>query len=710
MPRFSLSAAVLSAAALPVCAAEPCPVVERVTVNDKVVWELRDGKPVGRAEGRPGDLVVIEGRHFGPDATQNFSQATINRAAPLKADIVFHRYRVDLARLKQYADYDTPQDPAPRELLAWTDTRIEFRIPQYATSGPLVVTRQPVIGKRRSFVDGGDVAYEPEYVTKSKDPKAGVPKVTVRELGRPVDSDPVAFTVLGQEENIRKGRDLFWYWPQYSQVGYSIMDSRLDKLLDETWTDVDGVSPGARRGKWSPVPDLAVYGWLHFTTMGPKGNNYDGRRNPDRGPAAPVEPVVFENAYRNIVYPFLQSGPDRLPRMTIKSEATDWVGIVETEFNNALDGRISKAPGVSCATCHVTLVPGPRGGELVAGLANYRIDFHAAFQHTRANLAGGKDRRRIFQSYGPGVLDFTSAHEDDAIYNPVSIGSHFGREALQRLSTAGLEGSIHHRNNMAYIHHGGLGRPTPEQSVALQTYLNSLQAELETLRPLGLYRHLEARASDPKAPYAAATVRSVTDAEFVKVPPAEYPAKFPELAAEYAAGREVFQRRCASCHTPSLGLYTSQQIIPLTRIGTYLPPSDRMIKTQGIRVAPLTHLYLRGQGGYLHDNHIKSLDDQLDPERGEPGSTLYRKYYETGPHTRRIKAVTEEQKKAADELNYFSPTREDGWYRVYDYQLLRKTFGVAEYGKAVGLPEVPHPFFVEDPDERRRLILYLNSL
>jgi hypothetical protein len=730
--RFPPSAVVgvlvsLGLAASAASVARAGPVIEKVSVNGTLVYH-REGDAVllDKAEGRPGDTVLIEGRGFGPDAREHFSTVTINFAAPLKADIDFHRHRINVAKLKQYADHGTVTDRLPRELLAWSDSRIEFLIPRHANSGKLIVTVQEALGLRKSLVGDGPVTYEPEYVVRGKDEKEALPRMTVREVGRPVDSRPVNFKVLGQEETVRKGRDLFFFWPQYSNVAYALMDGKLPEKLERPW-------------------ELKEEGWLHWTT-GLKRKVYRGADIPKAGFGEPGHEVVFEDAERQIIFPLLMAGPDKLPKVTIRSAATDWLGIVDAEFNNCLDGKITRAPGVTCAACHTTQLSyykstGVRDwtNEVVAGLPNPKMDFHrtlrAIKQNTGTTESGAADRRPIVDSYGPGVLDFTSAHEDDGIYNPVTVGNHYGREALQRLSTAGLEGSVHHRNNMAYIHHGGIGKPSLEQSVALQAYINSLNSDGERLRRIGLYDFLV--SPDPARDYARPYVNAVAGAtleEFLAVDPADYPKRFPALAGELDKGRRVFRDNCIRCHAPSLGLYTNQDIIPFDRIGTYLPPSDRMLKTQGIRVSPLTHIRFRGRAGFLHDNHIRSLEDQLDPARGEVGSALYNGYYgPDAPRRRRIVATTPEQVRALDALNYFTevadrnPAKDKRWVdqsydgpprgprqgakaKAYDYAKFRETFGVAEYGRHIPLPPVPHPFFVKDPEDRAALILFLNSL
>src|SRR4051812_35824162 len=99
MKRQLLSVSLAGLLAVPLFAppvfAEP--VIESVSVNGEVRYRREaDRITVDKLEGKPGDLVVIEGRGFGPDATKNFSQVTINRAAPLKEDIQFHRHRIDV--------------------------------------------------------------------------------------------------------------------------------------------------------------------------------------------------------------------------------------------------------------------------------------------------------------------------------------------------------------------------------------------------------------------------------------------------------------------------------------------------------------------------------------------------------------------------------------------------------------------------------------
>lgn len=735
------------------------PRITRVTVNGKVAWEQRDGRvTVDALEGRAGDTVVVEGAGFGPDAAVHYSNVTINRAAPVKADLEHHRARFDYLKFRQWADLAVVQEVEPRELLSWTDSRIEFRIPLYATTGDLIVTRQEIIGTRKSLRDGGgELRYDPEYVVRGTTPgQAGPPRPAVVEIDPPVDSRPLRFTVLGQEENIRLGRELFFFWPQYSQVAYALTDARADKLAEGTLTDLDGNPLGAEELGWLAWADTGPYADRPAArgagapkrpvgTDGPDakpvpdaGARRAGRIVRTLGPTAPSEPVTFRGVYRNMLYPVWQRAPEVLPRVDIRSEAGDWIGLVRTEFHNVLDGSIDKAWGVTCAACHTAAVEYPtirgRVREIVPGLPNFRMDFHRGFQHVRYNATGGKDRRRLVTAIGPGMLDFSSAHEDDGLFNPVVIGSHFGREGLPRLSTGGLEGGIHHRNNMAYIHHGGLGRPTLKQSIALQTYINSTQGELESWRRVGLFNHLEEVAARARAapagvpaavapawiPEAPAELREVAAevARHDRLPDlltADLTAAgngFPKLTAAWQEGRRAFRGACAKCHADSLGLHTGRDIVPFTRIGSHLPPSDRMLKTEGVRVAPLSHLHHKQTVGYLHDGHVRSLDALLDPARGQAGSPLHQAHYAVGPQSRRVRADTPEQVAAVEQVGVFRPDPADatGKTWVYDYDLHRGRFGLREYGRKVDLPPVPHPFYIEDPATRWRVVLYLKSL
>ncbi|MBI4858658.1 MAG: IPT/TIG domain-containing protein [Candidatus Riflebacteria bacterium] len=131
------------------------------------------------------------------------------------------------------------------------------------------------------------------------------------------------------------------------------------------------------------------------------------------------------------------------------------------------------------------------------------------------------------------------------------------------------------------------------------------------------------------------------------------PVKNPKVdRARAKRGEALFDSyRCNACHTPMLGMYTNQRVFPFDAMGSNSPPTARMKETGGIRTAPLTSIYATAP--YLHDQTCATLDDLMNPARLVPGSPLH------------VKPFT---------------------------------------------PAPAHPFVVTDPEHRRDLVEFMNSL
>jgi len=95
-------------------------------------------------------------------------------------------------------------------------------------------------------------------------------------------------------------------------------------------------------------------------------------------------------------------------------------------------------------------------------------------------------------------------------------------------------------------------------------------------------------------------------------------------------GSKVFEaQKCHLCHSPALGYYTNQRVFPFDAMGSNGPPTKRMTETGGIRTAPLLSIYATGQ--YLHDQSCATLDDLVNPARLVPGSPIYKKPFTKHP-------------------------------------------------------------------------------
>ncbi|MFV1995407.1 MAG: hypothetical protein ACC661_08210, partial [Verrucomicrobiales bacterium] len=197
-----------------------------------------------------------------------------------------------------------------------------------------------------------------------------------------------------------------------------------------------------------------------------------------------------------------------------------------------------------------------------------------------------------------GTTDLTFKYFPDDIVNPTAIMLARGVNGLRFWSSAGMAMPAYQRHSNAWMMQGSPYMAPLKVSIALTTYLSSLE-----------------------------------------------PLKNPDVdEAMVERGRTAFERQeCSSCHTPWLGMYTNQRVIPFDAIGSNGPGTTRMKDTGGIRVTPLLSIYATAP--YLHDNSVKTLDDLLNPARLVEGSSIYRKpttkhpphpWVVKNPETRRV--------------------------------------------------------------------------
>lgn len=153
-------------------------------------------------------------------------------------------------------------------------------------------------------------------------------------------------------------------------------------------------------------------------------------------------------------------------------------------------------------------------------------------------------------------------------------------------------------------------------------------------------------------------------------------------------------------------------MLAFSEVGSYFSPTLFQMQSQSIRTSILRDLYWVAPRGLLHDGHVKSLRDLVDPDRCREGSALYDRYYTLHEGTFRIPKGNAEEERALRKFAYFSDVPWDEKHLYWDYQKMRREFGPREFGvtPARPLPAAPHPWCVENVTEIDDLILYLLTL
>jgi hypothetical protein len=240
--------------------------------------------------------------------------------------------------------------------------------------------------------------------------------------------------------------------------------------------------------------------------------------------------------------------------------------------------------------------------------------------------------------------------------------------------------------------------------------------------------------------------------------------RFPALSQHIVRGARLFEADCGRCHVPgNAGLWTNEDMHPISAaggsepVGRFFSPTIWQRGTQAIRTAILQNLFWVERRGLLSDGHIVTdapenmdgLDLLVRPDRCQApilpdgsvdlsrASELYKRLYtirQGSDHSFRIPgagmrfelytrlgsnktgvlqqvAATDVNRRVRKEEDRFVArhayfTKLDDGYYYWDYQKMRREYGILEYGldpkdpqnraRIGGLPAAPHPWCMPD--------------
>ena len=257
--------------------------------------------------------------------------------------------------------------------------------------------------------------------------------------------------------------------------------------------------------------------------------------------------------------------------------------------------------------------------------------------------------------------------------------------------------------------------------------------------------------------------------------------RFPGLVEHIGHGAKLFQDSCGRCHvSDNAGTWTNEDMHPISAAGgseptgRFFSPTLWQRRTQSIRTAILENLFWVQQRGLLSDGHVVSaapdnmdgLDLLVRPERCQAptlpdgsvdllkASELYKRLYtihQGADHSFRIpssgmrfefytrfgsdragvlqqiaapnadRRVREEEDRLVARHAYF--TKMDDGYYYWDYQKMRREYGILEYGldpndrqsraRIGGLPATPHPWCMPEGSSQADiddLVIFLLTL
>ena len=716
------------------------PVAQQMLVNGALVWTA--GTPGVAPTLRPGDTVVLKGSGFGSGTDIDFSKIMIGNSRVLETDLVMYKQKLDIGSSTNYETGEVRSN-WPKDVVAWSDAQVEFRVPAHVSKGPIKLQVQKRIGYNTSLKHPG----QPHNIIDAQQYRLNAPANVNCDVVSVLSDEtkamaPIAVNVSNTSfaDMVKLGRQTFWSYDYGLGVAHKFKSLDWTKIFTGKTTD-----PYTRL-----VADPAKLFGAVKTVAG-------------QVPAEAIDDVYFDP------YPQESPIPGLLmlaPQLTAGNTSNSgWVGYRYAEASHPVLGK-GKWIGFNCASCHgyqisyskgasqITKVfpglPNPGWSQKWTVLGDKTGDTTATFSFIVGNEPGpawapgtskvdktpllylmpaGAAEAALTRTAGEGNL-----YDNDYLFSPTAIPNVTNHMPIRRAlshteSYVGFEGSYVH----AQEPDGAMGSMDQKSLKALTAYMTTLDENDDDLRNIGMFRWLK---SNNKLAQTGTT--TTTEGTFVQQGWKSYPG----VAMNVALGKASFDQACASCHSDKVGANTNEKMIRLDQVGRFFAPTDFQYKQQSIRATYLRNMYWVSSRGLLTDGHVRNMEDLVNPDRCSEGSALYKQYYTLHAPVRPAPG-TADQPTPAPDLNrkgdvfrvykakkknifdttsparnlfverhkYFVTVPGDDDYYYWDYQKLRREFG-PEVGAPgpIGMPASPHPWCAKSSSEVSNLVQYLMTL
>ena len=715
----------------------PQPEIQQLLVNGELRWSAGSANA---AQLNAGDEVTLKGSGFGGGTDIDFSKIMLGNTRILETDLrMFTQYlaindQVNFESDEQFDSWD-------KNILSWNDSEIRFRVPDHASSGPLIVQVQKRTGFNESLKHPGQAhnvidAQTSRIISDTFEHDCDV----VSTLSDAKSTTPIDVSVNnpGFEQLVEKGRQAFWSYDYNIGVAHSVR--KLDWNAIFNYKANDPIAGG----KADPAK---LFGAVK-TVRG---------EVPDEA----IDDVYFNSYPMATPIPgFLTTEPAKFKGNTRDS---GWVGYRYAEANEPYKGN-GEWIGFNCASCHGYKVsyekaPGQAISKVIPGLPNPNWSMKWTVLQTLTNTFDGiytseegpswnsgkkdiaKDMLLYHMPAGAGehnmvrVVGEGSHTDNDYQFSPIAIPNVTNYMAIRRSlshteSYVGFEGSYIHSEEPD----GAQGAMSKEWLEALTAYMTTLDQDDDDLRNVGLYRWL--KYSNKLS--AQTGNAQLSEGEFVQSGWQQYA----DVSAAVNRGKATYERDCSSCHSDGVGANTNEKMVRLDEVGRFFTPTIYQKETESVRATFLRDLYWTQHRGLLSDGHVRNLEDLVSPQRCTSGSNLYNNYYTLHAPVRpdaggpdhvtpfpdlnrkgdvfrvpKSKYLTKLDKGYKRNLfierhKYFVSVPWDKDHYYWDYQKMRAEYGPDEMGTAepIGMPAAPHPWCAQNSAEVDDLVQYLLTL
>ncbi len=715
----------------------PQPEIQQLLVNGELRWSAGSANT---AQLNAGDEVTLKGSGFGGGTDIDFSKIMLGNTRILETDLrMFTQYlaindQVNFESDEQFDSWD-------KNILSWNDSEIRFRVPDHASSGPLIVQVQKRTGFNESLKHPGQAhnvidAQTSRIISDTFEHDCDV----VSTLSDAKSTTPIDVSVNnpGFEQLVEKGRQAFWSYDYNIGVAHSVR--KLDWNAIFNYKANDPIAGG----KADPAKLFGAVKTVHGEV-------------PDEA----IDDVYFNSYPMATPIPgFLTTQPAKFKGNTRDS---GWVGYRYAEANEPYKGN-GEWIGFNCASCHGYKVsyekaPGQAISKVIPGLPNPNWSMKWTVLQTLTNTFDGiytseegpswssgkkdiaKDMLLYHMPAGAGehnmvrVVGEGSHTDNDYQFSPIAIPNVTNYMAIRRSlshteSYVGFEGSYIHSEEPD----GAQGAMSKEWLEALTAYMTTLDQNDDDLRNVGLYRWL--KYSNKLS--AQTGNAQLSEGEFVQTGWQQYA----DVSAAVNRGKATYERDCSSCHSDGVGANTNEKMVRLDEVGRFFTPTIYQKETESVRATFLRDLYWTQHRGLLSDGHVRNLEDLVSPQRCTPGSNLYTNYYtlhapvrpDTGgpdhvtpfpdlnrkgdvfrvPKSKYLTKLDKGYKRNLfiERHKYFVSVPWDKDHYYWDYQKMRAEYGPDEMGTAepIGMPAAPHPWCAQNSAEVDDLVQYLLTL
>lgn len=635
------------------------PIIDIIRIDGQVVWtRMGTQTPVFK----PGDIVTLEGSSFGQGVDIDFSKIMLGNTRILETDLRMFDQKLAISDQVNY-ETDEEVDAWPKNVISWNDHSIQFRVPDHASSGPLIVQVQKRVGYNESLLQPGEAhnvidAQTSRIISDTFQHECDV----VSKLSHAVASAPIDIQVDNPNYSslVNEGRKIFWSYD------FNI-----------------GVAHAVRNLDWTAIFNYRAFDPIAGGYADPR--ELFGAYKTVRGqvPDEAIDDVYFA------AYPMPTPIPGFLTLGSAKFEGntkdSGWAGYRYAEGNHPYTGP-GEFVGFNCASCHGYQITyqNPQGEEetrVFPGLPNPEWTMKWTVLQTALKTFKGiyenepgpdwapkeeriaKDMLIYHMPSGTGEhnmvrINGEGSHTDnDYQFSPIAIPNVTNYMPIRRSlshteSYVGFEGSYIHSEEPDGAQ--GAMRKAPLQ--ALTAYMTELDSNDDLLRNIGMYRWLKQKALLVAQTDTGTVTETYT--EMVPQPPKklwfgikipqpdkevtktrEVPAleegafigqtwqSFPKVASAVARGKETFNRDCGSCHNDGLGANTNEKMLRLDEVGRFFSPTIYQKEVESIRATFLRDMYWVQNRGLLSDGHVRNMTDLVSPARCDTSSELYKQYY-----------------------------------------------------------------------------------